>query len=130
MNDHIIITINLNNYNTKINPLYCKTEEECEEECEECEDEKICRICLENDGELISVCGCKGSVKYVHKDCIKKWQQMAPTNESKLYCQLCKEKYNYPGQIDEEKIKISGSVLLLLVLSASFIAIIIIMVSL
>jgi E3 ubiquitin-protein ligase DOA10 len=123
MNNHIILSINLNNYNTKINPLYCKTYEEEEFE-------KICRICLENDGELISVCGCKGSVKYVHKDCIKKWQQMAPTLESKIYCQLCKEKYQYDGQIEEKVINsISCGIMFLIVLFASLIVILILIIN-
>ena len=56
--NHVVVAINLKNYNTKINPLYCI------EEIEEEEEEKVCRICLESNGHLISVCGCKGSVKY------------------------------------------------------------------
>lgn len=32
-----------------------------------------CRICLENGTELIQPCGCKGTVAYVHSECLKEW---------------------------------------------------------
>jgi len=99
---HVVVTIDFEHYNTKINPLYCNDIEEAEEEYEE-EEEKVCRICLETNGHLINVCGCKGSVKYVHKECIEKWQKMAPTLESKTYCQLCKEKYEFEGMYKQNK---------------------------
>jgi len=33
-----------------------------------------CRYCYDIDGNLVSPCECKGSNKYVHLDCLKKWQ--------------------------------------------------------
>lgn len=56
-----------------------------------------CRICLENNNyeELITVCDCKGSVKYVHKSCIENWINSFPSNHiNHLKCQLCKTNYN------------------------------------
>jgi len=40
-----------------------------------------CRFCLESDiiQNLISPCNCKGSVKYVHNDCLVKWTEARPT---------------------------------------------------
>ena len=126
----VIISINLNNYNAKINPLYCRNlpSEDSQESEEDENDEKQCRICLEEEGELISVCGCKGSVKYVHKHCIMKWQEVAPTQELKMNCQLCKQPYIYDGQQlqREENINNINGVILLLV--SLFIALVVILI--
>ena len=118
----VFITVNLNNYNTKINPLYCKPEDS-----RYSEEEKQCRICLSDEGELISVCGCKGTVKYVHKDCIIKWQRLAPTEESKMICQLCKQPYNFEGQLYKIKNNINYTVGLLIIPISALVIILIIM---
>jgi hypothetical protein len=34
-----------------------------------------CRICLETDGrDFIAPCKCKGTSKYVHRDCLDHWR--------------------------------------------------------
>jgi E3 ubiquitin-protein ligase DOA10 len=119
----VIISINLNNYNTKINPLYCIPVDSEDSE----EEEKQCRICLSDEGELISVCGCKGTVKYVHKDCIIKWQRLAPTAESKIKCQLCKQPYIYDGQIQREE-NIYNVNIVVVLLSLLFITLVVILI--
>ena len=45
---------------------------------EEEEEEKMCRYCFgnEEDGPLVSPCACLGGQKYVHMDCLKRWQRM------------------------------------------------------
>src|SRR3990167_7919241 len=48
-----------------------------------------CRICMENKPPLISPCNCKGSIKYVHKECITKWLKTS----GKTTCELCKFSY-------------------------------------
>ena len=127
----VIISINLNNYNAKINPLYCRNlpSEDSQESEEDENDEKQCRICLEEEGDLISVCGCKGSVKYVHKHCIMKWQEVAPTQELKTNCQLCKQPYIYDGQLQREENlnNINGVILLLVSLFIALVVILIMM---
>jgi hypothetical protein len=37
---------------------------------------KQCRICLEEDRpeDMIAPCRCKGTQKYVHRDCLDKWR--------------------------------------------------------
>ena len=43
----------------------------------ESEPTKLCRFCFdgdEKDSELIAPCKCSGSQKYVHRDCLKRWQ--------------------------------------------------------
>ena len=36
-------------------------------------DDIKCRICYDNTRPLISVCGCSGSIAFVHEDCILDW---------------------------------------------------------
>ena len=40
--------------------------------------EKSCRICLQegrlkDDDNFIAPCGCSGSLKFVHENCLKRW---------------------------------------------------------
>jgi len=58
--------------------------------------EKICRYCFDGDGELIAPCKCIGSQKWVHKECLIKWQRM---------CQVRKSTHPwYRDQSDPEKV--------------------------
>lgn len=56
---------------------------------------KECRICLdsceEGENKLLNVCGCKGSMKYTHRDCVRMW-----INEKKgnITCEICKTVYD------------------------------------
>lgn len=47
-----------------------------------------CRICLE-PGDLISVCNCDGTSKWVHEECIKKWVSIRRKNT----CEICHGEY-------------------------------------
>jgi hypothetical protein len=51
-----------------------------------------CRICFESEGLLLSPCRCDGSIKYVHSNCLVRWDHMRP-DESQGTCELCKEAY-------------------------------------
>lgn len=62
-----------------------------------------CRICFETGGELFCPCGCSGTMKWVHRECLQKWIVESSSNE----CELCKNSYNYTwntlvGQLDEQ----------------------------
>lgn len=103
--------------NSKTNPLFenGKIIEELREiEAEEDEEIKECRICLESSGELISVCNCNGSMKYVHKNCIEQWI----TQTSNTHCEICKQPYNVDliTVLSEEKRRCNNSMLLTLYL--------------
>ena len=50
-----------------------------------------CRICFSSKDKLISPCKCSGSIKYVHKKCLKKW--IKNKAENKDSCEICGEKY-------------------------------------
>ena len=57
--------------------------------------EKECRICLDthNNSRLISPCSCKGSNKWVHEECLKKWR-LLNINKNHFYkCSVCQKDY-------------------------------------
>lgn len=64
--------------------------------------EKICRICHSSDmeehnenDELISPCKCKGSIKYVHQQCLYTWRhsQIGISSSNYYQCENCKYPY-------------------------------------
>ncbi|OQR95797.1 hypothetical protein THRCLA_07563 [Thraustotheca clavata] len=75
----------------------------------ESDEEVLCRYCFgdESDGPLISPCKCSGGQKYVHLDCLRRWQRMVlvsqPTHpafysDDKRHhvCNVCLAKYTCP----------------------------------
>ena len=50
-----------------------------------------CRICLEQSrpNDLVSLCRCKGSLKYIHKACFVHWIDRSKS----LICELCRSHY-------------------------------------
>ena len=60
-------------------------------------EKKQCRICFENDTKakpLMAPCNCKGSIKYVHQECLKKWIIILNKNPGKYLCDICKSPLN------------------------------------
>ena len=45
-------------------------------------DKIICRYCFEDTGTLIAPCNCEGSNKYVHQECLAKWQYNSILSQS------------------------------------------------
>ena len=73
-------------------------------------EEKTCKICLRNNTDIpfISVCKCKGSLKYAHSECLFRWIQKKSevTYEyknpfyyvlriNKFFCEICKAPYPF-----------------------------------
>ena len=62
--------------------------------------EKQCRICLSTQdefielGKLISPCKCKGTMKYVHIECLNRWRLVSLRKSTYFECDQCKYKYN------------------------------------
>lgn len=58
------------------------------------EDEYVCRICLEEDSRhrLIAPCACRGSQRWVHRECLDKWRSM---REDRAFsrCTECLQSY-------------------------------------
>ena len=64
----------------------------------------MCWICHEgrrtkNDVLLQNVCKCKGSLRYVHNDCLLKWINTKSSNEEKR-CPQCMHKYTLKTRYD------------------------------
>lgn len=73
-------------------------------EQESCNVEKnyMCRICLCIDNTLdniITPCGCKGTMKYVHKKCLKIWRYKSKKIEEIKRCEQCLEFYKLEDEI-------------------------------
>ena len=76
---------------------------------EEEEEERMCRYCLDDEEheDLISPCACSGGQKYVHLNCLRRWQRMVlvsqPTHPA-FYeddirhhkCNVCLGEYTCP----------------------------------
>ena len=54
-----------------------------------------CRICLEEDDiqNMITPCLCKGSRKYVHRQCLNEWRICSNDEDSKNKCTICNFEY-------------------------------------
>ena len=70
-------------------------------------DEKICKFCYESSGILENVCECKGTNKYIHKECLYDWQLKTILNQSThpkyqvssdTICSICKTEYKIKGK--------------------------------
>lgn len=60
-------------------------------------EKKQCRICFENDTQtnpLMAPCNCKGSVKYIHQECLRRWIIILNKNPGKYLCDICKSPLN------------------------------------
>lgn len=44
-----------------------------------------CRICFESNGTLCSLCECKGTMEYVHEECLNEWMRTS----KKDHCPYC-----------------------------------------
>ena len=52
-----------------------------------------CRICLDDEGILVKVCACSGSMANVHEECIREWIKVRKSH-SPFICELCHEPYD------------------------------------
>lgn len=107
----VYFSIHLDSNLFKNNPVYIRGDIEAqfdELREEKKEEEPECRICLESSGNLLVICDCKGSCKYVHKECIETWIKNFDQNDDRFnQCEICKSNYNLElldlEDIDEEE---------------------------
>ena len=70
---------------------------------------EFCRICLESeadgDGVLYRPCDCRGSMAWVHVECLSRWRRVSANPRSFLYCDQC----NYEYQLSEHSYGIAAS---------------------
>jgi len=64
---------------------------------------KECRICLsdENQKNLIAPCLCKGSSRWVHRQCLDQWRAAKSMKDAFTHCGTCKFKYVVKTRIDK-----------------------------
>ncbi|KXS21140.1 hypothetical protein M427DRAFT_51412 [Gonapodya prolifera JEL478] len=60
----------------------------------------LCRICFQSrddepEKRLISPCKCKGSMRYVHLECLNEWREKSQKKESFYECDQCKYRYRF-----------------------------------
>jgi len=82
--------------------------------------ERICRYCFEGDGDMITPCKCIGSQKWVHKECLRKWQRMCQVrksthpwyrdgSKSEEFCYVCSSRFSLaPPSYNELVAGLSG----------------------
>ena len=60
------------------------------------EEQPECRICgegAEGNSRLFSPCLCRGSMKYIHINCLEHWRELSPNRNSKYRCDQCRYEY-------------------------------------
>lgn len=55
-----------------------------------------CRICMETEpaGSLFSPCRCRGTMKYVHRECLQRWRSTSTNQQSFYRCDQCHCRYS------------------------------------
>ncbi|OMJ70321.1 hypothetical protein SteCoe_31722 [Stentor coeruleus] len=102
-------------------------------------DSKACRICFDGetkDKKLISPCLCKGSSKYIHKECLYTWINSQNNSEDARKCEICnysfdikvtiQKKCNLKVEINDKVFKIICIIVLILMLPSLAVVIIIV----
>ena len=55
-----------------------------------------CRICLEEDTNLLSPCNCRGTASYIHQACLDRYIQYYPDR----ICRVCNTEFTYESPED------------------------------
>ncbi|CAD8166548.1 unnamed protein product [Paramecium pentaurelia] len=70
---------------------------------------KFCRICLCDDGnsELIRPCKCKGSLQFIHENCLKLWilekQGIEKVYKNNIDCEVCHSRFLMETKFSDQK---------------------------
>lgn len=54
---------------------------------------RLCRICLEGDGDLIAPCSCRGTGAFVHRTCLDAWRDAERSSAKRDFCTVCRARY-------------------------------------
>ncbi|OMJ82434.1 hypothetical protein SteCoe_16911 [Stentor coeruleus] len=58
------------------------------------DEEKVCRICFDQEGgNIISPCKCRGNSKYVHDECLRSWIKVKFESIENAKCEVCMQLY-------------------------------------
>lgn len=68
---------------------------------------KECRICLsgEQQSTMIRPCQCRGTIKYVHSECLDMWRASSQNENSFFSCDQCQSNYVIVESLDMEEIQ-------------------------
>lgn len=66
----------------------------------------ICKFCFgdENQENLIAPCGCTGSMRFVHKECLTNWLKNNKGDKRYFECNECKKEYKRLIPSDQDSI--------------------------
>ena len=71
----------------------------------------VCRICLDHEdtpsNPLLRPCHCKGSMAYVHRNCLNKWRRRSINPNSIYQCDTCKFEYRFATAIRPDRFTIA-----------------------
>jgi uncharacterized membrane protein YgcG len=56
-------------------------------------DGRECRLCFEGGGDLIAPCSCRGTSKWVHRECLNRWRSMNHNPAAFTQCTECHFEY-------------------------------------
>lgn len=61
------------------------------------EEAVICRICLSSDEQekMIAPCSCRGSARWVHRDCLDEWRAQERVPWAFTHCSVCRDAYEF-----------------------------------
>ena len=65
----------------------------------------MCKICLDEEGEMISPCICRGTQRWVHRECLEMWRNRHhPLSPQHRFCMDCRAPYfgqdiSYPDDV-------------------------------
>ncbi|NBY39871.1 MAG: E3 ubiquitin-protein ligase MARCH [Flavobacteriia bacterium] len=73
----------------------------------------LCRFCLQEDEKevnnpFLTPCGCTGSIRYVHLECINKWRLHTNLPRHQINCQLCLQRYHLPRRWQLEMVPLEN----------------------
>jgi len=71
----------------------------------------VCRICLDHEdtpsNPLLRPCHCKGSMAYVHRNCLNEWRRQSIHPNSINQCDTCKFNYRFATAIGPDRFTIT-----------------------
>jgi hypothetical protein len=71
----------------------------------------VCRICLDHEdtpsNPLLRPCRCRGSMAYVHRNCLNEWRRQSIHPNSIYQCDTCKFEYRFATAIGPDRFTIA-----------------------
>lgn len=66
----------------------------------------VCRVCFEEEGgDLIAPCQCKGTSKWVHRECLNKWRASGANPTALSHCCQCQFEYTLVERSNSSQVR-------------------------